>query len=103
MPKKTGLGTEAFFERRLQRELEREAPQGSGPLRQTTIMLEDRHLDWLESKMIEARKLGGKPVRKAALIRALIELAMASPLNLAGLSDEEELTHRLERAIKSMY
>ena len=100
MPKKTGLGAEAFFAKRPAPELEHPVG-GQDKLRQTTIMLEDRHLDWLEAKMIEARKNGGKPIRKAALIRALIELAMSSPINLAGLRSETEVVDRLERAIKS--
>ncbi|MBI2862782.1 MAG: hypothetical protein HYX89_08170 [Chloroflexi bacterium] len=103
MARKTGLGTDAFFERRPDRAAPTPSSLEEGPLRQTTILLHDRHLDWLETKMIEARKLGGKPIRKAALIRALLELAMASPLSLVGLVNEKELVERLERAIKSKF
>jgi len=73
---------------------------GASAFRQTTILLEDRHLDWLDRKCTEARQKGGKAIRKAALIRSLLELAMSSPVDLTGLRAEEELPQRLEEAIK---
>jgi hypothetical protein len=79
-------------------------PQGPD-LRQTTIMAYDEQLDWLDEKCIEARKRKGKhrgpAIRKAAIIRALIDLARSAPVDLSGLQSEEELVHRFEQAIKS--
>ena len=70
-------------------------------LRQTTVMLYDHHLDWLAQKCIEARKGGGKPIRKAVLIRSLLDLAMSAPVDLKGLVGEDQIVERLEEAIRS--
>jgi hypothetical protein len=81
------------------------AEQLGQDLRQTTIMAYDEQLDWLDEKCIEARKRKGKrkgpAIRKAAIIRALIDLARSAPVDLSGLQSEEELVHRFEQAIKS--
>lgn len=84
----------------------REAAEQPGQdLRQTTIMAYDEQLDWLDEKCIEARKRKGKrkgpAIRKAAIIRALIDLARSAPVDLSGLQSEQELVHRFEQAIKS--
>ena len=70
-------------------------------LRQTTIMVYDAQLNWLDQKCTEARNKGGKPIRKAAVIRALIDLAKSSEVDLTGLKSEMDLLGRLERAIKA--
>ncbi len=70
-------------------------------LRQTTIMVYDTQLNWLDQKCMEARNKGGKPIRKAAVIRALIDLAKSSEVDLTGLKSEVDLVGRLERAIKA--
>jgi hypothetical protein len=84
---------------------EETADQPGQDLRQTTIMAYDEQLDWLDEKCIEARKRKGKhrgpAIRKAAIIRALIDLARSAPVDLSGLQSEEELVHRFEQAIKS--
>jgi len=71
------------------------------PLRQTTIMVYDEQLDWLEQKCTEARSKGGKPIRKAVVIRTLIDLARSSEVDLSGLKNEQDLIVRIERAIKA--
>lgn len=70
-------------------------------LRQTTIMVYDTQLNWLDQKCTEARNKGGKPIRKAVVIRALIDLAKSSEVDLTGLKSEADLLGRLERAIKA--
>jgi hypothetical protein len=70
-------------------------------LRQTTIMVYDRHLNWLDEQCIAARTNGGKAIRKAVLIRALIDLARSAPVDLRGLEREEDLVVRFEAAIKA--
>lgn len=79
----------------------RNEPAGEEALRQTTIMVYDEQLDWLEQKCTEARSKGGKPIRKAVVIRALIDLARSSAVDLSGLKTEDELVIRIERAIKA--
>jgi hypothetical protein len=75
--------------------------QGLGELRQTTLLAYDYQLDWLDQKCTEARRGGGKPIRKAVLIRSLLDLAISAPVDLTGITSEDELVERLEKAIKS--
>ncbi|MBI2848926.1 MAG: hypothetical protein HYX88_02210 [Chloroflexi bacterium] len=71
------------------------------PTRQSAIFLEERHIDWLEDRCREARRGGGRAVRKAAIIRALLDVAMESPVNLHGLLDEGDLTARVRKGLKA--
>lgn len=75
-------------------------PEDPGELRQTTLMAYEDQLNWLALKCIEARTNGGKAISKAEIIRSLIDLAMASDVDLSGIEDEDELSERLKRAIK---
>jgi hypothetical protein len=75
--------------------------EGPGELRQTTLLAYDYQLDWLDQKCIEARRGAGKPIRKAVLIRSLLDLAISAPVDLTGITSEDELVDRLEKAIKS--
>jgi hypothetical protein len=68
-------------------------------LRQTTILVYDEQLNWLEQKCTEARSKGGKPIRKAVIMRALLDLAIRSEVDLSGLKSELDLAKRLEQAI----
>lgn len=69
--------------------------------RQSAIFLEERHLDWLDDKCREARQRGGRAIRKAAIIRALLDIAMESPADLTSLRRDEELIERLRQALRS--
>ena len=80
---------------------QKESIAGAPELRQTTIMVYDEQLDWLEQKCTEARRGGGKALRKAVVIRALIDLARSSAVDLSGVKTEEQLLVRIERAIKA--
>ena len=79
---------------------EPEAEEPKPPTRQSAIFLEERHLDWLEDRCREARKDGGRAVRKAAIIRALLDAAMESPIDLRGLRGQDDLTERTRRGLK---
>lgn len=85
-PAEVGAGAEELEERR--------------ETRQSAIFLEERHLDWLDDKCREARRRGGRAVRKAAIIRALLDVAMESSLDLTNLRDEYDLRERLRRALR---
>ncbi len=80
------------------------APVAAGPrktpTRQSAIFLEERHLDWLEDKCREARRNGGRAIRKAAIIRALLDLAAEAPIDLTTLRDEDELMDRIRRGFR---
>ena len=68
--------------------------------RQSAIFLEERHLDWLEDKCREARQQGGRAIRKAFIIRALLDVAMESPVDLTALRRDEDLTERLRQGLR---
>ncbi len=70
------------------------------PTRQSAVFLEERHIDWLEDRCREARRKGGRAVRKAAIIRAVIDVVMDSPVDLTGLRREEDLVPRIKKAIQ---
>ncbi len=69
------------------------------PTRQSAIFLEERQIDWLEDRCREARKNGGRAIRKAAIIRALLDVAMESGVDLTGLRREEDLGRRIRQAL----
>lgn len=71
-----------------------------GPTRQSAVFLEEQHIDWLEDKCREARRNGGKAIRKAAIIRALLDVAMESPVDLSELRREAELVERIRRGLR---
>ncbi len=77
-------------------------PAEKEPTRQSAVFLEERHLDWLDDRCKEARKNGGKAIRKAAIIRALIDVAISAPIDLTGLRQVEELEERLRRGLRAL-
>src|SRR5438093_9195372 len=87
-------GKALFFRR-----AEDEEPEPRSPTRQSAVFLEEQHIDWLEDKCREARKNGGKAIRKAAIIRALLDVAMESPVDLTGLRRDAELVERIRRGM----
>ena len=70
------------------------------PTRQSAVFLEERHIDWLEDRCREARRRGGRAVRKAAVIRALLDVAMESPIDLTSLRREEDLVERIRKGLR---
>jgi hypothetical protein len=72
------------------------------PTRQSAVFLEERHLDWLDDRCREARKNGGRAIRKAAIIRALLDVAMDAPVDLTGLRQVDELNERLRRGLRGL-
>ena len=75
-------------------------PVARGSTRQSAIFLEEQHLDWLEDRCREARRNGGRAVRKAAVIRALLDVAMQSPIDLTTLRGEGDLVERIRRGLR---
>ncbi len=70
------------------------------PTRQSAIFLEERQIDWLEDKCREARRRGGRAIRKAVIIRALIDVAMESPIDLTALRHEDDLPDRIRKGLR---
>lgn len=76
--------------------------EGRSSTRQSAIFLEERHIDWLEDRCREARKRGGRAIRKAAIIRGLLDVAMESRIDLTTLRHEDELLQRLRRGLQQL-
>ena len=71
-----------------------------GTTRQSAIFLEERHIDWLEDKCREARRRGGRAIRKAVIIRALLDVAIESTIDLTALRHEDELIARIRKGLR---
>lgn len=74
------------------------AAPSRGDLIQTTLMVYQDQLDWMDETCFNARKKGGKSVSKAALLRALVDLAKVQGVNLEGVKEDEEIIERLRQA-----
>lgn len=100
MPRRASVpeGKSLFFRRD---EAEPAEQTGHGPTRQSAVFLEEAQIDWLEDKCREARKNGGKAIRKAAIIRALLDVAMESPIDLTGLRRDADLIERMRQGLKT--
>jgi len=70
------------------------------PTRQSAIFLEEQHIDWLEDRCREARRNGGRAIRKAAIIRALLDVAMEAGVDLTCLRREEDIVARIRKALR---
>ena len=66
-------------------------------LRQTTILLYEEQSDWLDDVCYLAKREGGSIISKAAVIRALVDLAREYDVSLAGAQDDDEIRARLKR------
>jgi hypothetical protein len=86
--------------RGIEAEKDKGTEREKAPSRQSAIFLQENHLDWLEDRCRDARRNGGRAIRKAAIIRALLDVAMESPVDLRGLKKEEDLKERLRRGLK---
>src|SRR5438270_7981688 len=84
---------------------EREA-QGATPARQeggdaeathqSTVFLGTQQIEWLEDQHRQISRSGGsKKIKKAAIIRALVNVAMEAPIDLQGVTSEDELADRI--------
>lgn len=106
MPKRASLpeGKSLFFRKNDDSPPENADEASSAPIkeptRQSAIFLEDRQLDWLDDRCREARKRGGRAIRKAVIIRTLIDIAMECPVDLTSLRDEEELVERIRLGLR---
>lgn len=104
MPRRASLpeGKSLFYRPPAPGQSATEAPElpAHTPTRQSAIFLEERHLDWLDDKCREARHNGGRAIRKAIIIRTLLDIAMSSPIDLTGLRHEDDLLQRIESGLR---
>ncbi len=70
------------------------------PIRQSAVFLAETHIDWLEDRCREARRRGGRAVRKATIIRALLDVAMEAPIDMTGIRREEDVVERIRKAFR---
>lgn len=66
-------------------------------LRQTTILLYEEQSNWLDDVCYLAKRESGSNISKAAVIRALVDLAREYDVSLAGAQDDDEIRARLKR------
>ena len=75
--------------------------QGRGEPHQTSMLLYDDQTLWLEEILTEIRRGGGiKTVRKASIIRVLLDIGMGATPNLKEVTSEEDLKERFEAAFR---
>ena len=79
-----------------------EAKASPSQTRQSAVFLEEQQIDWLEDKCREARRNGGKAIRKAAIIRALLDVAMDAPVDLTGLASDKHLVDRIKHGVRQV-
>ena len=103
MPKRASVpeGKALFFRNDPPSGADRSGSEEGAATRQSAIFLEERHLDWLEDKCREARRNGGRAIRKAAIIRALLDVAMQSPIDLTSLRRNEDLVERIREGLRA--
>ena len=70
--------------------------------RQTSVFLTEDQITWLDNAALQAKREGGKAIRKAVVLRTLVEIAMQTPLDLTGVQSEEEVRARMESALKAL-
>lgn len=73
---------------------------GDEKLIQTTVLFSREQLDWLYDVCADARKDGGKPMKKAYLFRAFVDWAREKELDLRGCRSEEDLRERVGELFK---
>lgn len=87
-------------EREVKKARERARRTGEGIRRTTSLILYGYQHDWLDMKRIESGTTDGKRASKAEIIRALVDVAVDLPINLAGVEDEAELISRIKAGLK---
>lgn len=78
------------------------SPVDKPATRQTSVFLTEDQITWLDNAALQAKREGGKAIRKAVVLRTLVEIAMQTPLDLTGVQSEEEVRERMESALKSL-
>jgi hypothetical protein len=78
-------------------------PQRGGDVEathQSTVFLGTRQIEWLEDQHRQISRSGGsKKIKKAALIRALVSVAMEAPIDLQGVTSEREMAERIKTGL----
>jgi hypothetical protein len=78
--------------------------QGGGgeAIHQSTVFLGTQQIEWLEDQHRQISRSGGsKKIKKAAIIRALVSVAMETPIDLQGVTSEDELAERIRAGLRA--
>lgn len=67
------------------------------------INLSEEEILFLERLGHQAKRTGGFRLSKAAVVRALIEVAMELEIDMSGVKDEEELRLRMLNAVDTKH
>jgi hypothetical protein len=69
---------------------------------QSTVFLGTQQIEWLEDQHRQISRSGGsKKIKKAAIIRALVSAAMEAPIDLQGVTSEDELAERIRASLRA--
>jgi hypothetical protein len=75
-------------------------PVAEEETRASNVTLQVRAWEWIDAKHAQARSNRGKPLRKAAIIRAVFEAVMSVEVDLSGAQSEEDIAKRIIGAMK---
>src|SRR5687768_4984333 len=70
-------------------------PVAEEETRASNVTLPIRAWEWIDAKHAQARTKKGKPLRKAAIIRAVFEAVMSAEVDLSGAQSEEDIAKRI--------
>ena len=73
------------------------------PTRSSNVTLPISTWDWIDDRHREIQRSGWHAIRKAAVIRAVLQVAMEVEVDLSGVRSEEEIAQRYSRAIKQSH
>lgn len=76
------------------------APPTPQPVVQTSFQAYQDQLDWIDQSVLEARKGGGRKIRKTDILRSIIDFARELEPNFTGIQSEDELRNRLFDAMR---
>ncbi|MEM7132109.1 MAG: hypothetical protein AAF702_37735 [Chloroflexota bacterium] len=70
------------------------------PTRSSNVTLPISMWDWIDDRHREIQRSGWHSIRKAAVIRAIIQTAISVEVDLTGVTTEEEISQRYRSAIQ---
>ena len=70
-------------------------PRAAEPARPTTVMLRPSQLTFLDGLALKIRTSSGAAIRRAELLRALVDALQSSSIDLTAASSESELVELL--------
>jgi hypothetical protein len=66
---------------------------------QTSVWFSDEEIDWLDTHCHTIRRSGWRGIRRSAFVRALIQALKEKRLDVAGVTNEQELVEAIKRSL----